>query len=267
MRLESGPARTDRNWWLLRTVVCLGIAGWFVYDGLIGYHKRNREAATLKLNAPEPFGGQVKFDDLGETPTKDTFEKALKAKPSTNEELQQHLGHPTFVSGADQYYVSRYGYAKVTVKDGRATLSPADWVTWGKTREEIDHQFYWAVGWAAVGLYFLWRLIKAATLRVVVDDEGLTYAGQRILFADMVSLRDYSPKGWIDLYYKRGAGEKKLRLDNEKVLRFDEIVAAICEAKGFRNEVQEYAEKKARAQADEQAVAAAEAQADQERKS
>ena len=265
MRLESGPARTDRNWWLLRTVVCLGIAFWFAYDGARGYQQKNREAAELKLNAPEPFGGRIKFDDLGETPTKDTFEQVLKAKPTSSEQLNQRLGKPTFVSGTDQYFISRYGYAKVTVKDGRAALSPSDWVTWAKTKEEIDHQFYWALLWAVPGLYFLWRLIKAATLRVVIDDEGMTYGGQRILFADMVALRDYSSKGWIDLHHKSGAREKKLRLDNEKVLLFDDIVAAICQAKGFQNEVKEYAEKKAREEAEEQAVAEAEGQDDQKK--
>jgi hypothetical protein len=256
MTLESGPARADRNWWLLRTVVCLGIALWFIYDGVRGYPERNRAAAELKLNAPEPFGGRIKFEQLGETPTKDDFDKLLKAKPTTGDQLQQYLGRPTSVSGPDQYFMSRYGYAKVTVKDGRPTLSPGDWVTWAKTKEEIGHQLYWAIVWAVPGLYFLWRLIKAATLHVVIDDEGMAYGGQRILFSDMVSLRDYNPKGWIDLYYKRGARETKLRLDNEKVLRFDDIVAAICAAKGFPNEVQQHAEQKTRAEAAEPTAAA-----------
>ncbi len=261
MQLDSGPAGTDRNWWLLRTVVLLGAALWFAYDGFRGYEQKNREAAELKLSAPEPFGGKVKFDDLGETPTKETFEQLLKAKPTTNEQLYQLLGKPALVSGSDQYFMSRYGYAKVTIRNGRAAVSPSDWVTWAKTKEEIDHQYYWALGWAVPGLYCLWRLIKAATLRVVMDDEGMTYGGRRIAFADMVSLRDYNRKGWIDLYYNSGAKQKKLRLDNQKVLLFDDIVAAICAAKGFRNEVQEYVDRKARAEAEEQA--AADAQDDQ----
>jgi hypothetical protein len=257
MRLESGPARADRNWWLLRTVVCLGIAAWFAYDGQWGYFSKNRAAAELKLDAPQPFGGKIKFDELAATPTKQTFEQVLRSKPTTTEQLYTRLGKPTFMSGTDQYFISRYGYAKVTVREGRATLSPSDWVTWGKTKEEIDHQFYWAAIWAVPGLYFLYRMIKAATLRVVVDDEGMVYGGKRIAFADMVSLRDYSPKGWIDLYYKAGAGQKKLRLDNEKVRLFDDIVATICQVKGCRNEVKEYAEQKAREEAAEEAEEAA----------
>jgi hypothetical protein len=149
--------------------------------------------------------------------------------------------------------MSQYGYAKISVKDGRANLSPLDWTTWYKDKSEVQAQFYWAIIPALPGLYFLWRLIKAVTLRVTIDDEGMVYGGKQIPFDAMVSLRDYSPKGWIDLYYKQGEGEKKLRLDNEKVKLFDEVVAALCTAKGFRNEVQEYAEKKAREEAEEDA--------------
>ena len=251
MILESGPAKAERNWQLLRTFIFLGFALYFAYDGVIGYARANRSAATQKLGAPEPFGGQVRYDDLGETPTKADFEALLRSKPTNQEQVHEALGAPTFTSGSDEYFMSRYGYAKISVKNGRATLSPTDWMTWFKDKSQVQEQFYFAIIPALPGLYFLWRLFKAVTLRVTIDDEGMVYAGQRIPFDNMVALRDYSPKGWIDLYYKLGEGEKKLRLDNEKVKLFDEIVAALCTAKGFRNEVQEYAEKKAREEAEE----------------
>ena len=86
----------------------------------------------------------------------------------------------------------------------------------------------------------------------------MTYGGQQIAFADMVALRDYSPKGWIDLYYKSNGQEKKLRIDNEKIAKFDEIVAALCDVKGWKNEVAAYAQDKAEQESDEQAAAKAE---------
>jgi hypothetical protein len=232
MTLESGPARTDRNWQLLRTVIFLGFGAYFVYDGLYGYPRANRAKAEEALKG-RPFNGKVAFKDLGEKPDQPDF-KRLEAS-----------GPPTLVDGGDAYYVSRYGYIKVP-RTGEPT-----WRPWDKTASQIREQYYWAIIPFALALPFIWKLCKALTLRVVIDDDGLVYSGRRIAFPDMTSLRDYSPKGWIDLYYRSAGRESKLRLDNEKVARFDEIVAAICQARGFRNEVQAYAERKARQEAEE----------------
>lgn len=251
MRLDSGPARAERNWQLLRTVIFLGFAVYFVYDGAIGWPRANRVTAEKKL-AAVPFEGKIRYVDLGESPTRATLDDLMKKKPTSREQLQQALGPATLASGTDAYFISKYGYAKISVKDGRITLTGSEWTKWARDKEEIQQQFYWAIVPALPGLYFLWRLIKAVSLRVTIDDDGMVYAGTRIAFADMVSLRDYNPKGWIDLYFKAGEREKKLRLDNEKVRLFDEVVAALCEVTGFRNEVREYAEQKAREEAGEE---------------
>jgi hypothetical protein len=264
MTLESGPAKADRNWHLVRTILFLAFAVWFVYDGVVRYPAENTKEAQQELAAPEPFNGQVKYEALGETPTGADYNQ-LKAKPPTTaEELHAQFGKPQFTRGAgpraEEFYVSRYGYLAVRLESGRVRPGADSlfWRPWKHDKNQITQQFYWAIVPLIPGLYFLSRLYKAATLRVSLDDEGLTYAGQRIALADMVSLRDYSPKGWIDLYYKVGEHEKKLRLDNEKVLRFDELVAAICEAKGFKNEVTEYAAERAATKAETEAAQVAE---------
>ncbi len=78
------------------------------------------------------------------------------------------------------------------------------------------------------------------TLRVVIDEEGMTYAAKRIPFEAMTALRDYNRKGWVDLYYRTDAGQKRLRLDNQKVAKFDEIAEVICQAKNFENPITAY---------------------------
>ncbi len=246
MKVESGPAKTDAMWHLGRAVVFLGFALYFVYDGAVGYHAKNRAAAEQALQQPAVFNGQVSFEDLGERPTKAEFDRLVQSNPTTRQQVHEALGTPMFEKGPDQYFISIFGYAQVTVAGGRVNPANMLWRPWNKTQEEIQAQFFWAIVPALPGLYFLWRLFRGATLRVVVDDDGMTYGGRRVAFDSMVSLRDYNPKGWIDLYHKSGGGEKRLRLDNEKVARFDEIVAAICEVKGFKNEVQAYAEQKTR---------------------
>lgn len=260
MKLESGPAKTDALWQLGRAILFLAFAGYFVYDGATGYPNRNRAKAEQELQG-RPFNGQVKFDTLTEVPDRTDFDKLRREHPATIslEQVRKALGAPAFADKSAEYFISRYGLVQVPVPVPGNDVKTNDmiWKVWAKTKDEVQQQFYWAIIPAIPGLWFLWRLIKAATLRVTIDDEGMTYGGQRIAFADMVSLRDYSPKGWIDLYYKvAGASEeRKLRLDNEKVLLFDDIVAAICEARHFKNEVKAYAEQKAREQAEEASAA------------
>jgi len=244
MGLESGPARADRNWHILRAVLFLGFAAWFVMDGAIRWPAKNRAEAE-KLLQVAPFNGRVRFDELPERPDKEDFDRLVKSSPNKPEQVHAAFGQPTLTDGTDQYFLSRYGYAKVPVKGGLVRPQDMVWRNWAKTRAEIRAQFYWAIVPIIPGLYFLWRLYKAATLRVVIDEQGMTYDKLRIPFEKMVALRDYNPKGWIDLYYESDRGQKKLRLDNEKVKLFDEIVAAICAAKGFVNEVQEYRQRQA----------------------
>jgi len=268
MVLESGPAKAERNWQLLRTVLFLGFAAWFVYDGAVRWPAQNRREAEQQLAAPEPFGGRLQYADLGEPPTKQEYQRVVDAKPTKVEQVHELLGKPQYVrtegaGRAVEFFVGQYGYVAVPVDNGRVNAASIVFKPWKRDKSVVRQQYYWAIVPLIPGLYFLWRTYKAATLRVTIDDEGMVYDGQRIAFADMVSLRDYSPKGWIDLYYRVGEREKRLRLDNEKVLRFDEIVDALCKAKGFRNEVREYAEEKARQKAEEAAAAAAE---DAERK-
>lgn len=256
MRLESGPAKADRNWQIVRSVLFMGFALYFVYDGAIGWPAANRREAEKMLQA-RPFDGRLQYDQLQETPTKPQFENVKLAAPFSQSDLRAQLGEPTLVEDNDEYYVSRYGFGKATIRAGRVKAEDMLWKEWKYPRDKVISQFYWAILPALPGLYFLWRLYKAATLRVVIDDDGMTYDGKPIPFDKMVALRDYNPKGWIDLYHQTASGQKKLRLDNEKVMKFDEIVAAICAAKGFPNEVTDYHERKAREEArKEEAVGA-----------
>ncbi len=140
-RIESGPAKTDALWQLARAVLFLGFAGYFLYDGALGYPHKNQAVAEAALQA-RPFDGKLKFAELGEKPTKGEFTDLFKAKASLAQ-LREKLGLPNFTADRDEYYVTRYGYGRV---------SPADlggqWVKWpngGKDKEEITAQFYWAL--------------------------------------------------------------------------------------------------------------------------
>lgn len=244
MRLESGPAINDMRYFSIVAVVCVALAGWFYYDGAVGYISQNREEAHRELVKIMGVDGAPAEDaELGEAPTKKDFE-ALQQRATdaggylTMDQVTETLAEPIHqrkdATGEFAYYASDYGLATLQVSPGRRVrATDLTWRKWHKSKPEVMQQFYWAIVPLAFGIYFGFRAFSAATLRVRIDDQALHYGRQRITFDQMNALRDYSAKGWVDLYYATGSGEKKLRIDDHKVKRFHEIIDVLCEAKGF----------------------------------
>ncbi|MCA9244839.1 MAG: hypothetical protein KDA32_12835 [Phycisphaerales bacterium] len=235
MQVESGPATGDRNYYAILTLFFAAFLVWFVKDGVVGWPSKNiTEARKLLVQYPIP-DSVVAALETDEVPVKPDFEGAKKAKLGTVREVRERLGQPDKSVEADglatDYYVSKYGLGTVQSRAGAVTV--IDWQTWYKTKEEINAQFTFAGICGVIMLLPLYRLVRAMMVRATVDDNGLTYCGNPIPFSEMTSLRDYNKKGWVDLYYDRDGAERKLRLDNVKVAKFDEIIDALCQAKGY----------------------------------
>lgn len=243
IQLESGPARIDKLYWLVVGLAFLAFSLWFLYDGLYGYPAKNAEKAREQLatlvESPEAM-------KLGETPTEEDYQRLVKMAPTRREQVEEVLGKERLPvrelrdgSRRMEYFASKYGMAMVPITEGGMVDARAmDWRTWYKGKSEVQQQFYWAIIPGVLSLYFFYRALKAARLRAVLDEEGMTYGGQRIAYADMTALRDYNRKGWVDLYYRKNGGERKLRIDNQKIAKFDEITALLSEKKGWENPVQ-----------------------------
>jgi hypothetical protein len=235
MRLESGPAARERNWWLISTIVCVAFSLWFFYDHKIGYRDDNR------ADAKKHFAPLVPDFEPGESPTRADLETLAESSAKTPEDVHAQLGEPLHRNreGVEltERYASIYGYAEIRYRRGRLDKESLKWNKWAHSKEQIDTQLWWALVPGLFAIYTLWRFIQAATLRVVIDDDGMKYGKQNVPFAKMTDLRDYSPKGWVDLYHTARGAERRLRLDNQKIAKYDEIIEAICQAKGFKNPV------------------------------
>ncbi len=239
MHYESKAAKTDALWLLGYTLLCLGLGGYFLYDWKIGYPAANREIAMRELSnqmkqLTPPREPPAQLPSL---PTRDEFDSLIRENATTLDEVSVKLGPPMFsreVSGTTtHYFPSEWGMATIPVAGGKAQIAPDRWRTWNKSRSEVEAQLYLGVVVCAIGLYFVYRTIKAVTLQVRIDDQEMNYGGLRIPLPSMTRLVDYSPKGWVDLYYTSGGGEKKLRLDNQKIEKFDEAIETICRLKGY----------------------------------
>ncbi len=251
MRLESGPAASDRNYFLLFFLFCAVMALWFFKDGthwpaygaaggwLKGYINHNREEARRKLS---PLVGEDKVPaELGSTPSRQQFEAMKRGSPPpTREQIIAAWGQPIHTAAdarGDTTDIFATDFGKVMVVSREGVVDPArmERTVWYKDDDEVRAQYYWAVLPLVLAFYAGFRMYRAATLRCEIDDEGMTYGGRRIAFADMTGLDNYSLKGWVDLVYREGDQERKLRIDDHKILRFNEILDALCERKGFQD--------------------------------
>lgn len=266
MRVESGPAAADRNYWLFVVVLCGGMTAWFCYDGAIGWNAKNRTEAKKQLAQIVP-GKTV--TDLPMNPTDQDFRNllagltrdgggnppsttdinrllsALRAtgKPVTLEAVKRYTGfsepfHTRTDAGETvHYYASAYGMAILHIRNGVVEFGPDAWRTWYKTPSEVHSQFYWALIPFGFMIYSGWRAYRAASLRVAIDDDGVNYGGRLIAWDAIQSLRDYNKKGWVDLYHTAYGAPKRLRLDNQKIADFNGVVDAIVERKGFEHPI------------------------------
>lgn len=256
-RLESGPAWGDR---LYNGGVCLAVflfGMYFIYDHYIGYPNQNRAEAVKVLNGLT--SSEIDPESLRTDLTKPDYEvfkedRKQSAEATTVGQLHEALGEPTHIKqeleagSSMHYFASLYGMATVPIRDGRVDVIGMDWQKWKHTKHDIEGQFVWAFLPFTVALYFFYLFIRASLLRAVLDDEGLNYGGVKVPFDRMTALKDYSPKGWIDLHFDDEANtHRKLRIDNQKIAAFRPLVDAICEVKGFENEVAIHEEKMAQA--------------------
>jgi hypothetical protein len=255
MRLESGPAWNDRIRYLFIVGLFVGWGLWAFYDWQVGYANKNYKVARQEL-AKIAEGAAPKPQDLPERPQEPDFEQLRAADLLTPQKVRDALGEPFAVKGEGtaqkvEYYASRYGLAVVPIVGGRVSAEQMTWTKWSKSRDEIEQQFWWGSAAVAIGLWFAVGLFRAWTLRVTIDDRGMTYAGRLIPFDTIRRLANYSAKGWVDVFYELGGQERKLRLDSYKVEKFHEIIEAICHATDFQDpRVSPEVEAEAQAEAD-----------------
>ncbi len=246
--LESGPAKTDRNYRIIYAVAFLAFAAFFFYDGAYRYQAKNLDKAMADLktwtDVPEnPAEWEATVRRLMERDFSDQDFERLKQSGPSREKIRATLGEPLprkrgTIADNVELYVTRYGLAKVEMDPlGRVNPSKMAFQKWQYSKSEIQGQFYWAIIPLALALVFFWKGFQAARLHATIDEEGMTYGKLRIPMAAMVSLRDYSPKGWVDLYYQAGDVQRKLRIDNQKIAKFNEIITLLCDRRGFDDPV------------------------------
>lgn len=236
MKLEAGSPTASKLYWLVATVVLLGAAGWFLYDWKIGYVAANMAEARkhLGLDAGEDPAITAQF-------TQEDFQALKTAAPNglpPLDRINQSLGPPRKQEARPEgetghLYVSQYGMAIAVTRGGRVTVF--EWQPFKHSQAQIQTQLYFSLILLAGALFVAYKLLRTLTMRVALDDEGMTYGGARVAYADMTEFTGFSPKGWVDLNYRAGGATRKLRLDNQRIDKFEEIVSTISAKANIEN--------------------------------
>lgn len=240
MRIESGPTRERKVRTSITFLLVVLMAVWFAYDGLIGYPAKNK-AEHLEQLTPEEReqAGDVR---ICERVAKDGIPAAKEAiRPRDlarqREALEKLYGEPPSFEGVDAWYYFGPAYRmKFILKRGR--LDEVIGQKAQKAAYDIWIQQALATGLGVVALFAGWHLVRVVRTRLVLDEQGLVYRGRGPIGWDaMKALQtaSFRKKGWVDLIYEDRGAERRLRLDEYHVAKFDEVMDEMCARKGFEN--------------------------------
>lgn len=254
MPITSGPTKERQIRVGIFFLMCAGMGAYFLYDGYVGYPGQNVREHIDQLDPDLQARAQGARVYSSVTPDRaEAVEIAvnkLDAKQQRGELESVFGGPPSFETAEAWWWFGPVHRCKVTIRNGRPT-GRVDFQAAAKKEYDLLFQKIIGVVLCGLALVSLAWLVRIMLTRAVVDANGLKLRGRApIPFESMTGLDDvqFRKKGFLDLLYTLNGQPSRVRLDEYHLGRFAEIVAAICERKGFRDPVaEERAEKAARA--------------------
>jgi hypothetical protein len=244
MPIESGPTGERKVRSLLLFLMVFAFSGWFAYDGWIGYPAENRKEHLEQLPTESRAGAENFriYESVNETTTRDLIGKVKKHKDNlgaVRADLAKFYGGPPSFETADSIYYCGPSYRVIVAvemgKDnerrilGRATEKSATSILWQKGLSVLLLAF---------ALYLLALVVQVRRTRLVLDQAGLSYCGIGPIGWDSMrsmEISGFSRKGYVDLLYDDHGVERKLRLDEYHIEKFDDVIDELCARKGFEN--------------------------------
>ena len=254
MRIESGPTGERKVRTLLLFLMVAVFAIWFGYDGMWGYPGKNRVELieTLPREQRDKAASAVIYQKVNSdalqlitnavqgTPDAKSTELKVLAESGPIAEKKQALasvlgGPPSFETDDSFYYFGPALGLKFMSSGGELKLTR---LGTQKTEMDIKAQKALAICLAFGAIYAGIFHIRVRKTHALLDDSGLTYNGRGPIH--WVSMKEldttrFADKGWIHLIWDDHGTQKRLKLDEYHLARFNEIIDAICEKKGFEN--------------------------------
>ncbi len=253
MQIQCGSTGEHKIRTSIFLLMCFAMAGWFAYDGLLGYPRSNMDWVRQHMN-PKPADlkfdarvnrrhlaelvGRMKLDPAVERAARESGASArfwmsgqtIRVDEGVSKaELTAVLGEPAMVHEEHHWFVGPATYARFGIRDDRVReLEIAE--SPEHTEGDIMGQKWLALALSLVGAVMGVRFLSVVLPATVLDDAGLKVGRHRIAWDEMTGLDAgrYARKGWVELEYRRGGRNRRVRLDSYHIARFNEIIAEIC---------------------------------------
>ncbi|MCC7290618.1 MAG: hypothetical protein IT449_00990 [Phycisphaerales bacterium] len=219
-------ASTERK---LRSVAAAllfaAFAAYFLYDGFVGYPRKNLAALHDTLNprpvTPPPMNESVHPKLAG-----------VHAPGAKIESLEAHLGPPGWTGDGEARWFGPAGSLQARVQNG--VVSEIAWI-YGPFKDVYLQRW---IGFALVAVMSgcVVLFVRVLLTRAVVDAGGLSIRGHRhIAYDEILSLvtDQWTPDGTIDLEVRHHGKPFLLRLDSYTYGGLPELVVRVCEHKGW----------------------------------
>lgn len=238
MSIIVSPPPTER---ILRTltmtVILAGFGCWFLYDGYIAWPAKNLAAAVQALfPVPDPLPVMNPVITLQAADAALSEFKA--AQRYTRGDIVRRLGEPAWSGNVEgtthAWYFGPGGVLKVALTGD--LVKSIGFQPGTHDESELHWQKILGFGMIPFACFAALRLIRDLTVRVRLDETGLTPAGgPTIPYSAMTALdaARYRKKGIVALTYELNGSRRTIRLDEYAIRDFRDIVRAICERRGF----------------------------------
>jgi len=214
---------------LLLSILVDVFAMYFLYDGYVGYPRKNAEQLASLLGLP---AAQAPAPNMALTSKRG---KALAESVRAGQGLDKlaaELGAPAIRQPDAAYFLGRGGWLKAET-EGELVWS-AKWYDGPHT--EADQSIQRLIGWLLVagGVAAMLNLMRVIMTRAQLSDAGLQVTGHALIpFETMTALHCSESSGICVLDYSASGQTWKLRLDPYLYKQAAEISRAIAERKSF----------------------------------
>jgi hypothetical protein len=216
---------------ILLVIMLIGFAGWYLWDGYVGYPRANARALLGLLGRQDEPQPVINWEFTEEVADRIIADLGDQANPAT---IEARLGRPAVRHGDDTYYLGPGGHLRVSMSDDGIT--EAEWIQgrYGESEQKSQRWIGYVLG--VLGLAGVGHFLGVLVTRVSLTEEGLKIGRRPLIPLEAISGLTIPARGRgnvVVVEYEIDGESGSVALDGYVVKKQPAIIAAIREQKGF----------------------------------